>query len=151
MQHPGFEIYAGNADLVRAACAADRLEDLRAGKVAEDLVHFPQPFLAGDLLLMEKAIAAIAGSSVPLEITRLEAAPGLFVDQIDVPWVHAVASVGEDRAADLQMEWIRAYFDEEDRLPDWADCDRTPILAQLISLCREASDRGLDVIHVWLL
>jgi hypothetical protein len=151
MQHPGFEIYAGDGELVRAACLADRLEELRAGEVTRFLVHFPEPFQAGDLLLMEKAVAAITGRCEPLEISRVEALPCLFVDQIDKPWVRSVASVGEDRGAELQEQWIRAYFEEEGRLPDWSDCDHSDRVARLISLCRASVHRDLDLLLVWLL
>jgi hypothetical protein len=151
MQHPGFEIYAGDGELVRAACLADRLEELRAGEVTRSLVHFPQTFQAGDLLLMERAVAAITGRCEPLEISRVEALPGLFVDQLDKPWVRSVASVGEDRAAELQEQWIEAYFQEENRLPDWSDCDHGELVARLISLCRESIDLDLDLLLVWLL
>jgi hypothetical protein len=151
MQHPGFEIYAGDGDLIRAACLADRLEELRAGGVTRSLVHFPQPFQAGDLLLMERAVAAITGRCEPFEIDRIEASQGLFVDRIDKPWVRSVASVGEGRAAELQERWIEAYFQEENRLPDWSDCDHRDLVARLISLCREAIDRDLDLLLVWLL
>jgi hypothetical protein len=60
MEHPAFEIYAGDAGAVRSACAADRLDDLRAGKVTPYFELFPKPFTASDILLVEKAVAAIS-------------------------------------------------------------------------------------------
>jgi hypothetical protein len=77
--------------------------------------------------------------------------PRQFVDQIDRPWVRSVASVGEDRAAELQEQWIEVYFQEENRLPDWSGCDHRALVARLISLCRESIDSDLDLLLVWLL
>jgi len=67
MQHPAFEIYAGSAEAVRAACAADRLDVLRPRKVTPIFALFPEPFTASDILLVERAVAAISGRSEPSE------------------------------------------------------------------------------------
>src|SRR6185295_5961000 len=101
MRHPAFEVYAGDAEAVQAACAGDRLDDLRTGKVTPYLALFPEPFTASDILLVESAVTAIAGRCDPLEIDRIEIDGGLFVDKIAAPWVASVAALGPAGAGAL--------------------------------------------------
>lgn len=151
MQHPAFEIYAGDAEAIRAACAADRLEDLRSGKVTPYFALFPEPFTASDILLVEKAVAAIAGWSEPLEIDRTEEDGGLFVDKIATPWVATVAALAPNNAGILEREWTRAYEAQEEVKPDWSTTEHQALMTQFIRVCQKAMEAELDLVMVWLL
>jgi len=151
MRHPAFEIYAGDAEAIRAACAADRLDDLRSGKVTPFFALFPEPFTASDILLVEKAVAIIAGRSEPLEIDRTEEDGGLFVDKIATPWVASVAALGPAGASAFQVEWSRAYEAQEKEQPEWSKTDHLGLLTKFISVCQKAQEAGLDLVMVWLL
>lgn len=151
MGHPAFEIYAGNVDAIRAACADDRLEDLRAGKVTPYFALFPVPFTASDIQLVEHAVAAITGSAEPLELDRVELDGCLFVDTLAPPWVASVAALGLDSACSLQQAWARAYEVLEGEPPEWGQVDQLRLMAQFLSICRKAAENGLDVVMVWIL
>ena len=151
MEHPAFEIYAGDVKAIRAACAADRLDDLRAGKVTPFFALFPKPFTASDILLVEKAVAAIGGTSEPLDFDRTEEQGCLFVDQIATPWIDSVAALGRTRAAALQKEWSRAYEAQEKQPPEWGKTNHRGLLTKFIGVCEKAKEAGLDLVMVWLL
>lgn len=151
MEHPAFEIYAGDAKAIRAACAADRLDDLRSGKVTPYYVHFPEPFTASDILLVEKAVAAIAGRSEPLEIDRTEEDGGLFVDKIAMPWVASVGSLDSTGAEALQGAWRHAYEAQEKEQPEWSKSDYRSLLSMFVGVCQKAKEARLDLVMVWLL
>jgi hypothetical protein len=151
MQHPAFEIYAGDAEVIRAACATDRLDDLRAGHVTPYFVLFPEPFTASDILLVERAVAAIAGRSEPLEIDRTEVDGGLFVDRLATSWVASVAVLDAADANALQLEWGRAYQAQENVQPEWSATNRANLLTQFIRVCQKAVEAKLDLVMVWLL
>ena len=151
MRHPAFEIYAGDVQAIRAACAADRLDDLRSGKVTPYFALFPEPFTASDILLVERAVAAIDGRSEPLEIDRTEEDGGLFVDKMATLWVAAVAELGPARAGALQVEWSRAYEAQEKEPPEWSKTDHIGLLSKFIGVCQKAKEAGLDLVMIWLL
>jgi hypothetical protein len=150
-KHPAFEIYAGNVEEIRAACAADRLDDLRSGKVTPYLALFPEPFTASDISLVEKAVAEIVGRSEPLEFDRTEEQGCLFVDKIATPWVNSVAGLGPHNASALEIEWRRAYHAEEKEQPEWSKGNYLGLLTTFISVCQKAKDSRLDLVMVWLL
>ncbi len=149
--YPAFEIYAGDTDDVRAACAWRRLEELWTGKVTPHLALFPSPFWPGDVLLVERAVAAITGLFEPLEIKREELDCGIFFDSIALPWVESVARIGIARAAMLQAEWSRAYEAQEKAPPEWSEQDHVDLMARFISACTAAVDSNLATLLVWAL
>lgn len=151
MQHPAFEIYAGDVEAIRAACAADCLEDLRAGNLTPYFALFPEPFTASDILLVERAVAVIVGRSDPIEIDRTEEDGGLLVDKIAMPWVASVAALGPAGASALQVEWSRAYEAQEKEQPEWSKTDHLGLLTKFIGVCQKAQEAGLDLVMVWLL
>ncbi len=150
MQHPALEIYAGDVAAIRAACAADRLDDLREGKVTPYLATFPSPFTASDISLVETALAAILGRSEPLEIERTEEDGGLFVDRIATPWVASVQRLALPVRVFFKQNGV-VPTKQENEQPEWSSTDHLALLTQFINVCRKAKDAGLDLVMVWLL
>jgi hypothetical protein len=151
MQHTAFEIYAGDADAIREACAADRLDELRSGQVTPHVVSFPEPFTASDIGLVEEAVATIAGRCEPLEFDRTEEQGCLFVDRITTPWVASVANLGTEQAGLLLAEWSRAYQRQEWEQPAWNETSQLDLLRRFIAICKLATKVGLDLVMVWQL
>lgn len=115
------------------------------------LAIFPKPFTASDILLVERAVASIAGTSEPLDFDRTEEQGCLFVDRIATSWIDSVAALGRIRAGELQKEWSRAYEAQEKELPEWSKSNHLDLLTKFLGVCEKAKEAGLDLVMVWLL
>lgn len=152
MNHPGFELYSADWQTVRDACRDDLLEELRSGAFSSAHLHFPATFGAGDVLLIETAVARLASrSAVSIEIERDEVQGGLFVDRIDNDWVKSVTDLPAGSGEQLFAAWVAAYREQELRDPDWASQENRRLGSRLIDVCRNAIEQHHDLVMVWLL
>ena len=152
MVDPGFELYAAPFDAVFAACNDEAsLARLRRGPVTKDFVHFAPGVDAAEITHIADAVNVLSRWPAEFDFERRETDISMFVDRLNPGWVRAVSSLSDAAAPDLQNLWIKAFFAEEERKPDWSSSDQTEVLVKFIQLCRHAIHTNTDVVMVWFL
>lgn len=153
MIDPGFEIYVAPFEAVCQACGQDRLDDLRRGNVTKNLLGFPQPFTASQIVQLGKAVSLTTGIDAEFgtDENRREPQSCVFVDRLDARWVEAAAGLGRGDLEQIQVQWVTACSNDEGERPAWADDNHAALIERFIELCHIATSAKTDLVMVWIL
>ena len=153
MIETGFELYVGSLDVVAAACKAQQYEDLQAGVVTAPVLLFPREFGAAEITYLADAVSTITGASWTfndMDVNqRREPEPCLYVDRLDRAFVTAAAGLSDESALIMCRLWSETYTDEEGEPPRWRHDQNVKWIAKVLALCRDAVNRGKDVLQLW--
>ena len=151
MNRHGFEIFVAPHETMCAACAEDRLDDLRAAP--HRYLRFPGGFSPSHVIQLGAAVTSLTGVSEDFgnERNRSEPRDMLFVDRLTTDWVRAAAKLSLSRSTEIEELWIRSCAEEEGDIPSWASEPREVLIEEFLRLCTVATSASTDLVMVWRL
>jgi hypothetical protein len=151
------EFYAGDGDAIGRAFTDYEFEGLRDGTIAHVYVDFSLHISATDLDVLSEQVAGLLRREPPIHLLDyLARQVGGTEDEssahvVDRTWVEFIASVPPGSARELSALWLSAVMCETGEEIDVHSEASAEAVAELITLCRQALDRGADVVFAWYL
>ncbi len=151
------EFYAGDGTAIGRAFTEYELEGLRDGTVAHAYVDFSLHISVEDLDVLSEQVAGLLHREPPIHLLdHLSSQVGGTEDEssahiVDRAWVELIASVSPESAAELSVLWLSAVMCETSEEIDVHSEAPAQAVGELVALCRQALDRGTDVVFAWYL